>query len=114
LCRRGQGQRAPPAIVFGETGTGLEGDRRLAVEPETAADPQRCCRHCCCDISARKLSPRQDVRSRLLMQERSILFGSLLGVDNNLERFVGDLDLIERVFCERPSLAQDRDDGSPT
>ena len=44
------------------------------------------------------------------MQERSILFGSLLGVDNNLERFVGDLDLIERVFCERPSLAQDRDD----
>src|ERR1700730_2027984 len=57
-----------------------------------------------------KLSPRKDVRSRLLMQERSIVFGSLLGVDNNLERFVGDLDLIERVFCERPSLAQDRDD----
>src|SRR3984957_9293509 len=53
-----------------------------------------------------KLSPRKDVRSRLLMQERSILFGSLLGVDINLERFVGDLDLFVRVFCESPSLAQ--------
>jgi hypothetical protein len=35
------------------------------------------------------------------MQERSILFGSLLGVDNNLERFVGDLDLLPvRVSVE--------------
>ena len=73
-----------------------------------AADPYRSRRHFRSDIAARKLSHRQHVRSRLLVQQRRVLPDSHLGIDHGSERFVGDLDPIERILREVSVLGQNR------
>jgi hypothetical protein len=58
LRRPRQSQRTTPSIVFHKTGPILDGDRRIAVEPETPADPHRSRRHFGSNIAARELERR--------------------------------------------------------
>ena len=99
-----------PAVAFRKTRSVLEGHRRLAVEPETPADPYRRYGHLRFDVAACKNSLRQHVRPGLLVQQRRILSNSALGINHGFERIVGDLDPSERVLCEVSVLGQNRHD----
>lgn len=92
-----------------QTGPLLECDRRLAVEPETAADPYWGHRHRRCHIATRELSHCQDLRPGPVVKQRGILSESHLGIDHGFERFEGDRDPTERVFREVPAFGQGDD-----
>ncbi len=81
------------------------------MKPKTPADPHCGDRHRIGDIAARKLPGRQDVRPRLVVQERRALEDSSLGVDQGFERFISNLDPIEGVFRDRPALRRHCDHG---
>jgi hypothetical protein len=99
VCRPPAGGRrirtVRPAYVLRETGTVLDRDRRLPMEPETPGDSNRSRRHLRCCVAACKLSHRQDVAPRFPVQQRRYL-----GIDYGLKRFEGDLDPIAHVLSE--------------
>ena len=109
--RRGmQRQRVAPRLVFGKARPGLDGDRRLAMHAEAAADAHRRGGKRLVRLAAFELPVHQHVGAGFFMQERHSGTHGLLRVNDGGQRFVVDNEELERVLGEVAVFGDDTHD----
>ncbi len=106
-----QSERIAPGLVLGEAGARLDGDRRLAVHAEAAADAHGGLRDRRIDVAALEFAAEQDVGLRFVMQQRRARLDRFDRIVDARQRLEIDGDQLDRILGKVTAFRHHPDNG---